>query len=57
MSEDSDKYKKMYWSLRHEIKDDSKKENKEKNHGKTVQEMDREKLEQKFSKEKKESLN
>ena len=22
MSEDSDKYKKMYWSLRHEIKDD-----------------------------------
>jgi len=32
-------------------------DNKEKTQGKTVQEIDREKLEQKFSKDKKETLN
>ena len=40
-----------------EPKNDSLKENKEKDLGKTGQELDREKLEQKFSKDKKETLN
>ena len=40
-----------------EPKNETPKENKEKESGKTVQEIDREKLEQKFSKDKKETLN
>ena len=40
-----------------EPKKENVKENNDKNEGKTVQEIDREKLEQKFSKSKKESLN
>ena len=40
-----------------ETKDVSPKENKLKDQGKTVQQLDREKLEQKFSKDKKETLN
>jgi small subunit ribosomal protein S2 len=40
-----------------EPKDDILKENKKDDQGKTVQELDREKLEQKFSKDKKETLN
>jgi small subunit ribosomal protein S2 len=40
-----------------EPKKDSPKDNNEKNQGKTVQELDREKLEKKFSKDKKEILN
>ena len=40
-----------------EPKNDIAKENKKDDQGKTVQELDREKLEQKFSKDKKETLN
>ena len=40
-----------------EPKNDISKENKKDDQGKTVQELDREKLEQKFSKDKKETLN
>ena len=40
-----------------EIKEESSKENKKKPEGKTHQELDREKLEKKFSKEKKATLN
>ena len=50
------------WALKQqrdslELKKEAIQDTKEKNQGKTVQEIDREKLEQKFSKDKKETLN